>query len=51
MPVYSEKLWRMLGFDGKIGVEQWKALGRPLVGQGHKLATPEILFRKIEEMP
>jgi len=51
MPVYSEKLWRMLGFEGKIGVEQWKALGRPLMKQGHKLATPEILFKKIEEMP
>jgi len=51
MPVYSERLWHMLGFEGKIGVEQWKALGKPLLRQGHRLSAPEILFRKIEEIP
>jgi methionyl-tRNA synthetase len=51
MPEYSGRLWKMLGFEGKIGVEQWKALGRPLLKQGHALAAAEILFKKIEEIP
>jgi len=51
MPASSAKLWRMLGFEGVPGPEQWSALGRPLFQEGHKLAEPEILFRKIEEIP
>lgn len=51
MPSSSGKLWRMLGFDGTPGPEQWGALGSPLFEPGHRLAQPEILFRKIEEIP
>ena len=51
MPASSEKLWRMLGFDGAAGRLPWHALGRPLFEEGHRLSKPEILFKKIEEIP
>ena len=46
LPFSSEKLHRLLGFDGSVEQAGW-SLSLPLAGQ--KLAPPEPLFSKLDE--
>lgn len=48
LPFSSEKLRRMMNIEGV----DWESLGRiDLLAEGHQLATPELLFEKIEDAP
>ncbi len=47
LPFTSDKLWQMLGMDGKPA---WTMLGQPeLIAAGTQLGQPELLFEKIED--
>lgn len=49
LPFSSQKIWESLGEEGKIAEVSWEeALVPPEVGR--KLAPPEPLFKKLEEM-
>lgn len=46
LPFSSQKLHRLLGFEGPVQEEGWGVHG---LAPGHKLASPEPLFTKLEE--
>jgi methionyl-tRNA synthetase len=49
MPVSSEKIWQMLGFDSKLIENSWHDIVIKKMHPGKKLNQPELLFNKIEE--
>lgn len=46
LPFSSQKLHRLLGFEGRVAEEKW---GFRTIPSGQRLATPEPLFTKLEE--
>ena len=49
IPGSCQRIWAMLGLDGKAEQSSWDDAGTPALRAGHRLGTPEILFTKIED--
>ena len=48
IPFTAEKLWQLLNLEGSIHKQNWNQNNQELPA-GHKINTPKLLFRKIEE--
>ncbi|MCR4440207.1 MAG: methionine--tRNA ligase [bacterium] len=48
LPFSAARLWQMLGLPGRVEDQEWDRAGTDRLPAGHRLSTPEILFRKIE---
>jgi methionyl-tRNA synthetase len=49
IPFSSERIWKMLNFDGDVHKQSWDGASELLVPEGHRLGKTEILFTKIED--
>lgn len=49
VPGSSEKLWTLLNLRGTVHEQTWDSASELLIPEGHRIGTPEILFRKIED--
>ena len=48
MPSDSEKMWKFLNLEGSVHEQEWGSAGKLEVKAGHRIGTPEIIFRKIQ---
>ncbi|MEE9289095.1 MAG: methionine--tRNA ligase [Bacteroidota bacterium] len=48
LPFSTERIWTMLGLDGRVTDQPWKSAGLLAVPVGHQLGRTEILFTKID---
>lgn len=49
LPASAQRIWRMLGLDGRPEDASWDSAASPAIAEGHVLGRPEILFTKIED--
>ncbi len=49
IPYSAERLWKMLGLDGRPADAPWDGAGERRIADGHPIGTPEALFAKIED--
>ncbi len=49
LPFSAEKLWKMLGGPGSHRQQNWEAIPKLRLSDGHPLGKREILFEKIED--
>jgi methionyl-tRNA synthetase len=49
IPATCERLWAMLGLNGKVSTQSWDNAGKPSLPAGHTLGTSSILIAKVED--
>lgn len=49
LPETADKLWTMLGFEGRLSDTGWQKAAAMEIPVGQKLGQPQILFKKIED--
>ena len=49
MPQTTDKIWNLLGFEGSIEGQRWKAVLETPLKPGTALPKPTILFQKVED--
>ncbi len=49
IPKTAQKLWSLLGFKSSLEKANWRLVIEEKISDGQLLATPEILFKKVED--
>jgi methionyl-tRNA synthetase len=49
LPFSAEKLWKQLNIQESLCDQGWSSISKFIIGPGHKINKPEILFNKIED--
>lgn len=49
IPFSCENLWKQLNLQGSVHEQEWDSISKFLIGPGHKIKKPKILFKKIED--
>lgn len=49
LPQSCRRLWSMLNIDGELESQRWESASELALNPGHKIAKPEVLFRKIDD--
>lgn len=47
IPESSQKIWGIIGEDGKVEEQSWEDAGKLLLKPGTKLGKPKVLFKKV----